>query len=407
MKYSPTLYLVCYEPADNLSIYWKLKSLNLNLVVVQIDSIAFNTMDLDVDYNYYLARRGFTISQFDLSIIAAHKNIWRQLMKDSHIGLIIDQYINYNDIVSLLMNGTTSEQICDVHFLYDGESLEHSQLYYRDIRLYQWGPPYYWITPKGAQKLLKVSTARQPLDEEILAQTVWGLEVSCDDSRNIRFSENIQLGHQRLEQIRLAIFESSAWSEPNLLLLRKNLRILSDLCLPLGCIPMLFFGTLLGYVRHRDLMAWDDDVDLALEECKVDTFLNALVQDGRLSYGVYTYPRGQFTYFKIWSVDGDEIPGCEHRFPFIDVWSYRVENELAVFCDGLSEFSIKDMHPTTEVEFLSAPLMIPKNPMGILDTRYANWRRQIQVFHWSHRIEGSGFFPLSLNISTNENGLMV
>ena len=196
---------------------------------------------------------------------------------------------------------------------------------------------------------------------------------------------------------------NSVWSDDNK---RKILGMMSDTTSVLsgaGIPSMPIYGTLIGIMRHGDLIPWDDDVDIMINS---DNYTKLLTMGEEfLSKGLrlieYKPPFNDH-YVKI-CMEGDTlIRGKNWSWPFIDIFHYRViGDEVKVYNDRLK---YSDVFPVQSNGWLG--LDIPAKPNNILSGLYGKeWETTCVSSSYNHLHEIQNKRSYSVKCSNIQNNI--
>lgn len=156
-------------------------------------------------------------------------------------------------------------------------------------------------------------------------------------------------------------------------LLNETIKVLNDFKIEY----FLISGTLLGYVRHKDFIPWDDDIDLIVSYDIVaklpsinEKYKHIMNFITRNTYIVKTCFKDKEIRIDNWwrryLLDGNE----HYNWPFIDLFTFKYSEDKKhiIFFEKL--WNINDFFPAKEVDFLGLTVNIPNNPMAFLIENY-------------------------------------
>jgi hypothetical protein len=267
------------------------------------------------------------------------------------------------------------------------------------------------LSKKGAQKLLSIETIKQPLDDEMLELSHkeilegYFLETAFftyDEKRSPSLRE-------RKKALTAMMLDFPAWSEPNKKRIKELIRILAEIANQANIQLVLHGGTLLGHVRHAGIMPWDDDVDLGIYHKELDSFIQAVHEDGRVKYACLVHKKEISTtdYYKFWLQDGEAIEGYNYTFPFVDLWSYYENDQYFFYAEGYN-YPKALYYPLRPATFEDSWLYVPNKPLETLDIFYGtSWRHMIVIYPWSHREEKAVHKTWKLPIQIDQQGRAV
>lgn len=360
--------------------------------------------DLLIDYSYHENRYGFRLSDSEIRDYLAHRQVWEDFLQTGEPGCwVIESNVQLQISAKELQETTeelSEEKELDLFYPYGEESETNGRTLLNPNRVeahrrepyllgYKWGNSIYYLTRKGATKLLQMDTIQDRLDNVLLDKSLQGnLETSFAIVEWLQKEQNIDQTEwpERIQNMAQFVLSHCSWTEERKCKVRLLLRTLSELSQSSGIPLILQAGTHLGYVRMGGILPWDDDVDFGIEEKHIATFLELLTSCTGIKYRKILEVASNTYYYKIWLENGEPIEGHDYTFPFIDLWMYNVIGNDFVFWNGMT-CPHSALYPLEKIVFEGFQFQMVGNTEEVLDSRYVDWRTMIRIYPWNHRLE--------------------
>lgn len=141
------------------------------------------------------------------------------------------------------------------------------------------------------------------------------------------------------------------------------------------------YGTLLGKCRHDDIIPWDDDIDISINQTEVEK-INLINWE---KYGLKFIKHGYF--YKIFYLKNKKIRHFNHSWPFIDLFVYFVKNNKVYLVERKVNIEVNKniIYPLKKTKFLNIDTKIPNNSKLLLNELYDNkWETECVMQYYDH-----------------------
>lgn len=368
---------------------------------------------LPVENTGFREKYGIEMTSREVELFQAHYTIWNDFKtnRNDDFCIVIEEGVKLSfppDQIAEQIK--TIREEWDILFPYDkvknyakinSISLSHFGFF--------WGYYFYAVNKKGVDKLLNLKAIQQPLDEQILTESLnKNLTIYAGHTNWFIFNETASWSYQARSASIISFFENyNVWDNEDKSKALKMLSYIQEKAKKTGVKIGLHAGTLLGAVRHNKIMDWDDDIDLMICENDADKLLEAIKSDRIYNITNWVWKKTGKTYYKIWQDGGKFTEGFEYSFPFIDIWTYREEEDEKIATNDGYSFRKKEFFPLKLIAFEAGDFYIPNDFRAYLDVMYRDWDKTIKIFSWSHQNKQHVNTRMNIPIITDNFGRFV
>ena len=167
----------------------------------------------------------------------------------------------------------------------------------------------------------------------------------------------------------------------------RLLMVIERICRKNEITFMLTDGSLLGSLRHHDIIPWDDDIDIMIPFTQSKLFVDLILQNNQtlVQFHKLSNSKKKKEYYKIFFKNTPSAGGYSWNFPFIDIFVY-MQNKTHIWQMGDPDTAVRSKYifPLAMRPFGQLWLPAPRKPKKLFDFDPFD---DCKSYYWNHKKE--------------------